>query len=123
MICRRVCRGNTQFPRHDYFWGSQFQDDLVFSGYEQDAWVSVQRYRDAPWEELIALWRSFNLHIARIMDLVPKDERVRPRARHNLDQLAWKPIPRGEPATLDYFMSDYVAHLKQHLAQIGIRPD
>ena len=108
---------------HQRFVRAQFQDDLVFSGYEQDAWVSVQRYRDAPWEELIALWRSFNLHIARIMDLVPKDERVRPRARHNLDELAWKPIPRNEPATLDYFMSDYVAHLKHHLAQIGIRPD
>ncbi len=70
-----------------------------------------QRYRDPPWEELIALWRNFNLRIARIMDLVPKDERVRPRARHNLDELAWRPIPRDEPATLDCFMSDYVAHL------------
>jgi hypothetical protein len=108
---------------HQRFVRAQFQDDLVFSGYEQDAWVSVQQYRDAPWEELIALWRSFNLHIARIMDLVSKDERVRPRARHNLHELAWKPIPRDKPATLDYFMRDYVAHLKHHLAQIGIRPD
>lgn len=108
---------------HQRFVRAQFQDDLVFSGYEQDAWVSLQRYRDAPWEELIALWRTFNLHIARIMDLVPKDERDRPRARHNLDELAWRPIPRDDPATLDYVMSDYVAHLKHHLAQIGIRPD
>jgi len=108
---------------HQRFVRAQFQDDLVFSGYEQDAWVSVQRYRDAPWEELIALWYNFNLHIARIMQLVPKDERERPRARHNLDQLAWKPVRRDEPATLDYFMKDYVAHLKHHLAQLGIRPD
>ena len=108
---------------HQRFVRAQFQDDLVFSGYEQDAWVSLQRYRDAPWEDLIALWRSFNLHIARIMDGVTIDERVRLRPRHNLDELAWKPVPRGEPATLDYFMSDYVAHLKHHVAQIGIRPD
>ena len=108
---------------HQRFVRAQFQDDLVFSGYEQDAWVSVQRYRDAPWEDLIVLWRSFNLHIARVMVFVPKDERVRLRARHNLDELAWKPVPRDEPATLDYFMSDYVAHLKHHLAQIGIGPD
>jgi hypothetical protein len=26
--------------------------------------------------------------------------------------------PREEPATLDYFMTDYVAHLKHHLNQI-----
>jgi hypothetical protein len=108
---------------HQRFVRAQFQDDLVFSGYEQDAWVSLQRYRDAPWEDLIVLWRSFNLHIARIMDSVPIDERVRLRPRHNLDELAWKPVPRDEPATLDYFMSDYVAHLQHHLAQIGIRPD
>jgi hypothetical protein len=108
---------------HQRFVRAQFQDDLVFSGYEQDAWVSVQRYRDAPWEDLIVLWRSFNLHIARIMHFVTIDERVRLRPRHNLDELAWKPVPRDEPATLDYFMSDYVAHLKHHLAQLGIGPD
>jgi DinB superfamily len=106
---------------HQRFVRAQFQDDLVFSGYEQDAWVSVQRYRDAPWGELIALWGNFNLHIARIMQSVPKDERVRLRARHNLDELALNPVPREQPATLDYFMSEYVAHLKHHLTQIGIR--
>lgn len=106
---------------HQRFVRAQFQEDLVFSGYEQDAWVSVQRYQDAPWEELIALWRSYNLHIARVMEAVPKDERVRLRARHNLDELAWKSVPRAEPASLDYFMCDYVSHLKHHLAQIGIR--
>lgn len=57
------------------------------------------------------------------MAFVPKDERVRVRAHHNLDELAWKPVPRDKPATLDYFMSDYVAHLKHHLAQIGIGLD
>jgi hypothetical protein len=97
-----------------------FRKICFFSGYEQDAWVLLQRYRDAPWEDLIALWSSFNLHIARIMDFVPKDERDRLRARHNLDELAWKSVSRDQPATLDYFMRDYVAHLKHHLAQIGI---
>lgn len=108
---------------HQRFVRAQFQDDLIFPGYEQDAWVVVQQYQDAPWEDLIALWRSFNLHIARFMDIMPENERMRPRTRHNLDQLALKPVPRDQPATLDYFMRDYVVHLKHHLAQIGIRPD
>ena len=103
---------------HQRFVRAQFKDDLLFDGYEQDAWVSMQRYREAPWSELIDLWRNFNLHIARVMQSAPKDERLRKRARHNLDELAWKPIPRNEPATLDYFMSDYVGHLKHHLSQI-----
>ena len=103
---------------HQRFVRAQFKDDLVFDGYEQDAWVSLQRYSEAPWEELIELWRNFNLHIARVMQSAPIDERLRKRARHNLDELAWQPVPRDEPATLDYFMSDYVAHLKHHLRQI-----
>ena len=108
---------------HQRFVRAQFQDDLIFPGYEQDAWVATQQYRDAPWEDVIALWRSFNLHIARFMDIMPDDIRLRPRARHNLDEIALNPIARDKPATLDYFMRDYVVHLKHHLAQIGIRPD
>ena len=103
---------------HQRFVRALFQDDLVFPGYEQDAWVAAQRYRDAPWAELLELWRSFNLHIARVMEAAPAEERLRPRARHNLDELAWKTVPRDEPATLDYFMADYVAHLRHHLRQI-----
>jgi hypothetical protein len=107
---------------HQRFVRAQFQDDLVFPGYEQDAWVSAQRYQEAPWNELLALWRGFNLHIARVMEAAPADQRLRPRHRHNLDELAWKPVPRDAPTTLDYFMADYVAHLKHHLGQI-IPPD
>jgi hypothetical protein len=103
---------------HQRFVRAQFKNDLVFDGYEQDAWVSLQRYSEAPWNELIELWRNFNLHIARVMQSAPIDERLRKRARHNLDELAWQPVPSDEPATLDYFMSDYVAHLKHHLRQI-----
>jgi hypothetical protein len=106
---------------HQRFVRAQFKDDLIFSGYEQDAWVSVQRYREAPWSDLVDLWRSFNLHIARVMEAVPKDERVRPRARHNLDEISWQTVPRDEPVSLDYFMRDYVGHLHHHLAQIGYR--
>jgi hypothetical protein len=106
---------------HQRFVRAQFRDDLLFDGYEQDAWVSLQRYNDAPWEELIDLWRLFNLHIARIMQAAPIDERLRKRAQHNLDQIAWNPVSRDEPATLEYFMHDYVRHLKHHLTQVGIR--
>jgi hypothetical protein len=107
---------------HQRFVRAQFQEDLVFPGYAQDAWVSAQKYRDAPWADLLDLWRSFNLHIARVMEAAPEEERSRTRARHNLDELAWKPVPRDAPATLDYFMADYVAHLKHHLDQI-VKPD
>ncbi len=40
---------------HQRFVRVRFQDDLVFEGYDQDAWVAAQRYREASWAELIEL--------------------------------------------------------------------
>ena len=103
---------------HQRFVRAQFTDDLVFPGYEQDAWVAAQRYEDAPWSELVELWRLYNLQLARVIEATPQDVREKPRRRHNLDELAWAPLPRTDPATLDYFQRDYVGHLQHHLAQI-----
>jgi hypothetical protein len=103
---------------HQRFVRAQYQDDLVFPGYDQDAWVLFQAYGDAHWAELVTLWKFFNIQIARIMENSPASVRNSLRVKHNLDKLAWRPIRSDQPATLDYFMSDYVDHLKHHLAQI-----
>jgi hypothetical protein len=103
---------------HQRFVRAQWQDDLVFQGYAQDGWVAAQRYQEAPWTELVILWAHFNRHLARVMDAVPGEIRLRPHRRHNLHQMAWQPVPESEPATLDYFMRDYVGHLKHHVRQI-----
>jgi len=103
---------------HGRFVRAQLSDDLFFPGYDQAAWVSVQQYSDADWSELIALWRTFNSHIAHIVERIPQDVATQPRAYHNLDEIAWKTVPREQPATLEYFVRDYVAHMKHHLAQI-----
>ena len=103
---------------HQRFVRAQFTDDLVFPGYEQDAWVAAQRYGSAPWADLVELWRLFNLQLARVIEATPAPVRTRPRARHNLDELAWKPVPRSEPATLEYFQRDYLGHLEHHLRQV-----
>jgi len=103
---------------HQRFVRAQFQEDLVFPGYDQDAWVLFQAYGDAHWVELVTLWKTFNIQIARIMENSPESVRNALRAKHNLDKLAWQPVPADQPATLDYFMNDYVEHLKHHLRQI-----
>ena len=107
---------------HGRFVRALEQDSLIFPGYDQDAWVEAQAYRDIPWQDLIALWCDFNLHIARVMEAAPGEERSRLRKEHNLDEIAWKTIPRNTPATLDYLMEDYVGHLKHHLNQIVALP-
>ena len=103
---------------HQRFVRAAWQEDLIFPGYEQDRWVALQDYQHAPWQELVALWATFNRHIARVMAEIPEDVRVRPRRRHNLHEIAWRIVPASEPATLDYFMNDYVGHLEHHVTQL-----
>jgi DinB superfamily len=105
---------------HQRFVRAGFTEDLVFPGYQQEKWVEAQRYASAPWAELVGLWSGFNQHLARVIEATPLDVRQKPRARHNLHELAWTPVPPDQPATLEYFMRDYVAHLRHHIAQISL---
>jgi hypothetical protein len=102
---------------HGRFVRAQLQDDLVFPGYDQDAWVRVQRYQERRWVDLVRAWHAYNHQIASLMEAADPDALSRPRVRHNLHELAWKPVPASGPATLEYFMRDYIEHLKHHLAQ------
>lgn len=107
---------------HQRFVRARWQDDLVFDGYAQDAWVDAQGYADADWHELVALWALYNRHVARVMAATPQAVRTRAHARHALDRIAWRTVPADQPATLDYFMADYVGHLEHHLRQL-LGPD
>ncbi len=80
-------------------------------GYAQNHWVDVQRYRDADWGPLVELWRGYNLHLARVMELAPE------ACLGNTVSILG---PRGEagPFELRFVMADYVEHMKHHLLQI-----
>lgn len=103
---------------HQRFVRAQFQDHLIFPGYDQDAWVNVQHYQISKWRDMVELWALFNLHLAQVIDHVPDIIRNHPHEEHNLNHIAWKPVPEEKPATLDYFMADYVDHLEHHLRKI-----
>jgi len=103
---------------HQRFVRAQSTDDLVFSGYEQEHWVSSQKYRDESWHEVIQLWSSYNLHLLHVASAVPEDVLTKPRSPHTLDQIAFNMVGKNEPATLEYLIRDYVDHLRHHLNQI-----
>lgn len=103
---------------HARFVRAQITDDMVFHGYDQEAWVRLQRYHDRPWTDLVSLWHAYNTHIASVIEKIPPECLSLQRSTHNLDEVAWRTIPRDQPATLDYFIRDYVGHMKHHLAQI-----
>src|SRR4051812_2324763 len=103
---------------HQRFVRAQFSDDLVFPGYEQDQWVSSQKYRDESWSEVIQLWSSYNLHLVHVASAIPEDVLIKPRSRHTLDQIAFNLVDKNDSTTLEYLIRDYLNHLRHHLNQI-----
>lgn len=94
---------------HQRFVRLQVEDDLVFPNYSQDndAWVSIQGYQQASWDDLAALWRSYNMQLARIIRTVSEE---------CIDH-KWIVDP-STSITLGELMIDYLPHLKGHLQQI-----
>ena len=103
---------------HQRFVRAQFTDDLVFDGYKQEQWVETQRYRDENWSDLVQLWQLYNRHILHIIEVTPEEQRTKLRAKHNLHQIASDLLKEDEPVTLEWFMRDYLDHMKKHLGQI-----
>ncbi len=104
---------------HQRFVRARFQEDLVFPGYEQDDWVAAERWQERPWNETLELWRLYNLHLAHLIASTPRALAERVHTRHNLHLRAWRKIAEGAPATLGWFMEDYLGHLEHHLDQAG----
>ena len=94
---------------HQRFVRLQVADGLTFPDYSQenDAWVSIQSYQEAPWDDLLSLWLYFNLHLARVIRSV--NERC-------IDHI-WV-VDEDTSITLGELMIDYLRHLKDHLKQI-----
>ena len=43
---------------HARFALGQMKDDLIFPGYDQNAWVEINHYQQAAWLQLVELWRA-----------------------------------------------------------------
>ena len=103
---------------HARFVTAQLKDDLVFNGYDQEAWVATQRYHQSSWPALVTLWKSYNLHLLHVVSSIEEDKLAKPYHEHSLDSIAWKLVDKSKPATLEYLIRDYIEHMKHHLRQI-----
>lgn len=92
---------------HQRFVRSQLSPDIAFPPYDQEGWISVQRYDERPWGEIVLLWRSYNLHLLHVMSRV---------APGKLGHVCV--VREDEPTTLGDHMTGYVDHLVHHLDQI-----
>ena len=97
---------------HQRFVRAQEGDSYTGPGYTQDHWVAVQGYQDTAWEDLIALWRAYNHHLARVIERIPEARRSTALT-----------IGSDPPRTLGFIASDYVRHLRHHLAQADALPE
>jgi hypothetical protein len=92
---------------HQRFVRAQSADLLVWPGYEQNAWVAVQRHRERPWPELVGLWVALNRHLAHVIEVTAPDK------------LRTSCVIGGRaPVTLEWLMRDYLRHLRHHLEQL-----
>jgi len=75
--------------------------------YDQDGWVALHQYADAPWNSLVKFWTGYNRRIAELMDLIPSEKYG-----------AICEIGDNEPVTLEFLMEDYIRHAEHHLQKI-----
>jgi len=94
---------------HQRFVRAQQTASLSFPPYEQNHWVASQHYNERPWDDLVSLWHAYNLHLSHVIAQIPD--------RHLASQCV---IESSSPVTLEFLLSDYVGHLRHHLAQVGV---
>lgn len=88
----------------------QYSKDLLFfPDYRQDndLWIALQDYQNADWENLIQLWKFYNLHIIQVIKSVDLTK---------LDSY-WCDF-EGTKVTLKEMIEGYLDHLYLHINEI-----
>jgi hypothetical protein len=93
---------------HQRFVRAQFVSSFVWPGYDQEAWVTVHRYPERPWLELVDLWVLMNRHLATVIESIPESKLQTPCI-----------IGDREPMSLEWWMRDYLRHMRHHLQDLA----
>jgi hypothetical protein len=94
---------------HQRFVRAQQTASLSFPPYEQNHWVASQHYNERQWADLVSLWHAYNAHLSHVIAEIPDGHLAVPCV-----------IESAKPVTLEFLVSDYVVHLRHHLAQVGV---
>ena len=94
---------------HQRFVRLQIDNEIKLPKYKQDEWVSVQRWQQKNWEEIIALWKLYNQHILHIFQHIDESK---------LFNTVTLGDEEDEIYTLQFLIDDYVDHMEHHLKQI-----
>ena len=96
---------------HIRFLHASLNPELELPRYDQEGNIRIQAPNTVAWPLLIDLFTSYNRYIAHVVARIPPEKL----------STACRIVPY-EPVTLEFLANDYLTHLLQHLAQIGIVP-
>lgn len=83
------------------------ETEYISFAYEQDHFVTSQKYAQRPGEEIAELWKHYNLHLAHVIrNIDPSKLTVTCRIGHY------------EPVTFEFLIKDYTDHLEYHLRKL-----
>jgi len=87
----------------------QYNEELVFPDYTQDndLWIALQDYQHADWQNLVQLWKFYNLHIIQVINAV--DQSKLGNYWHDFE---------GTNVTLQQMIEGYLWHLNLHISEI-----
>ncbi len=88
---------------HQRFVRLQLSRRLEFPEYQNERWLSVQRHNGLAWADLLALWRSYNLLLAHIIEQLDPE---------SLDHVM---VSEEREVRLSRLISDYLGHVRGHL--------
>ncbi|RYD59099.1 MAG: DinB family protein [Sphingobacteriales bacterium] len=92
---------------HHRFVRMQFDDNYSITSYDQNKWVIYSYHQLADKQELIIMWKTYNLFLTSLMGNVADDMLNRKASTGD-----------GRTVTLAWLFNDYVAHAEHHLKQI-----
>ena len=109
---------DSAYNNHQRFLRAASQDDLVFFGYDQVAWVVKNGYQNREEAEIVETWYQVNQHLSFLLEELPQSLLDRQTDQHNFDRICMNRIPKGSISSLGYLIWDYLFHLEHHLQQL-----
>jgi hypothetical protein len=89
----------------------QYTKKLVFPDYrrDNDLWIAIQDFQHEDWNNLVQLWKFYNLHIIHLI--------------HSFDTACldnyWNDF-EGTKVTLEQMVEGYLWHMELHLKEIQV---
>lgn len=82
-------------------------EEVPYIVYDQDGWNNCSHWQAMEAEHVIAFWEAYNRHLLAVVQQIPTDSLQRKCSTNE-----------PEPVTLEWLITDYVAHQEHHLRQI-----